>query len=101
VCWQDCYFWATHSGVELDLLVVRGRKRLGFEFERTSSPRLTRSMCQARATLGLAELWVVYPGPESFPMADKVSALALGRLETDLDPLCEARPWMRNGGSKV
>jgi hypothetical protein len=27
--------WATHAGAELDLLVVRDRRRVGFEFKRT------------------------------------------------------------------
>ena len=27
----EAHFWATHAGAELDLLVVRGRRRLGFE----------------------------------------------------------------------
>jgi len=38
------YFWATHAGAEIDLLVVRGRTRLGFEIKRTTAPTVTRSM---------------------------------------------------------
>jgi predicted AAA+ superfamily ATPase len=41
---DECYFWATHTGAELDLLWIRGRKRLGFESKRTVAPKLTRSM---------------------------------------------------------
>ena len=40
----ETYFRATHSGAKLDLLVIRGRHRLGFEFKRADSPRVTRSM---------------------------------------------------------
>jgi uncharacterized protein len=85
--WNDCYFWATHGGAELDLLVVRGRRRLGFEFKRTSSPALTRSIHVATEDLGLESLHLVYPGPETFRLAKTVRALSLRRLEVDLEPL--------------
>jgi len=49
--WEECFFWATHSGAELDLLWVRGRRRWGFEFKRTSSPRLTGSL---RTAIGIS-----------------------------------------------
>jgi uncharacterized protein len=49
---EECFFWATHSGAELDLLVIRGSKRIGFEIKRTSSPRLTPSMRNAISDLG-------------------------------------------------
>jgi hypothetical protein len=58
--WRDCYFWATHQGAELDLLVVRGRKRRGFEFKRTSAPALTRSMHIAMTDLRLDSLDVIH-----------------------------------------
>ena len=41
---DECFFWATHAGAELDLLVVRGRRRWGFEVKRTSAPTITPSM---------------------------------------------------------
>ena len=45
---EECYFWAAHAGAELDLLVVRGRRRLGFEVKRTTSPAANRSLRSAR-----------------------------------------------------
>ncbi|MEK7443466.1 MAG: ATP-binding protein, partial [candidate division NC10 bacterium] len=59
---RECHFWATHGGVELDLLVVRGRRRLGFEFKRTSGPSVTRSMHVALADLRLERLDVIHAG---------------------------------------
>jgi hypothetical protein len=84
----EAYFWATHAGADLDLLVVRGRRRLGFEFKRTSSPTVTRSMQIARADLRLEELLVVHAGAESFPMAAGIRAVALRRLLREV-PLLE------------
>ncbi len=84
---SNCHFWATHAGAELDLLVVHGRKRYGFEFKRTSSPRPTPSMKSARKDLKLTRLDVVYPGEETYPLAPKTRALPLRRLLADLKPL--------------
>ena len=79
--------WATQSGAELDLLVARGRRRLGFEFKRTVAPRLTRSMHIAKNDLRLTSLDVVHAGDETFDLATGFRALALKRLLNDLKPL--------------
>jgi hypothetical protein len=84
---EQCFFWATHAGAELDLLVVQGSRRLGFEFKRTSTPRRRKSMYVAMADLGLERLDVIYPGEETFPMAEKIRAVGLSRLLTDVEPL--------------
>ncbi len=85
--WDECYFWATHQGAELDLLVVRGRKRLAFEFKRTTAPRTTSSMRIAMDDLGLPSLRVVHLGDHTFPMAEKITAVAFRDLEANLRPL--------------
>lgn len=83
----ECFFWATHAGAELDLLVVRGRKRLGFEIKRTAVPRITPSVRSALEDLALERLDIVHAGEETFPLAPRVRALALSRLLEDLKPL--------------
>jgi len=84
---EECFFWATHAGAELDLLVVRGARHWGFEFKRTVAPRLTRSMHTAITDLHLEHLEVVHAGEQTFPLAATVRALALSRLLDDLSPL--------------
>ena len=83
----ECYFWATHGGAELDLLVIRGRKRWGFELKHSALPRMTRSMHSALADLSLDRLDVVHTGEHTFPLKDKTRALALTRLKEDLSEL--------------
>lgn len=90
---EECFFWATHAGAELDLLIVRGKRRLGFEVKRTSSPRLTPSMRSALADLGLQRLYVIHAGEHSFDMGKKVSAIAFHRFQDDLAPLTSV--WKR------
>ena len=84
---SECYFWAAHSGAELDLLIVRGRQRLGFEFKRTSSPGLTPSMRSALKDLRLLRLDVIYSGEKTFPMADRIRAVPLRNILTDIKPM--------------
>lgn len=81
-----CWFWRTHTGAELDLLVTAGTRRLGFEFKRTSAPKLTRSIHVALEDLGLERLDVVYPGSRTFLLHARVRALPLARVWLDLDP---------------
>ncbi len=73
----DCYFWATHNDAELDLLIVKGSKRSGFEFKFTEAPRLTKSMRIAQEDLKLDELTVIYPGQHRFPLANGIEACGL------------------------
>lgn len=84
---DECYFWRTHEGAELDLLIVRGGRRFGFEFKRTDAPRVTPSMRHALADLALDSVDVVHAGTETFPLAPKVRAVAAERLLLDLKPL--------------
>ena len=81
---EECFFWALHTGAELDLLVVRGRHRLGFEVKLTDSPSVTPSMRSALEHLELDRLDVIHAGVETFPLAPKVRALSLRRLCADL-----------------
>jgi predicted AAA+ superfamily ATPase len=84
---DECYFWGTYSGAELDLLVVRGTQRLGFELKRTVAPTVTASMRVAVDSLRLKRLDVVHAGQRTGDLSKGIRALALERLLTDLEPL--------------
>ena len=81
---DECYFWATHAGAELDLLVMRGVKRFGFEIKRTSIPRVTPSMRSALADLGLESIDLVHAGDRTFPLAERIRAVAFSRMFEDI-----------------
>ena len=77
---RDAYFYATHSGAELDLLIVRGSRRFGFEMKVADAPAATRSMHVVLEDIGLERLFVVHPGTRSYELQDRISALALRDL---------------------
>ena len=93
---EECFFWATHAGARLDLLVIRGTRRVGFEIRRTTSPSTTRSMHAAIETLRLDRLDVVHAGENTFPLRDRIRAVAFGRLDRDLEPLACVSPRTRS-----
>lgn len=77
---DEAYFWATHQGAELDLLMLRGTQRVGVEFKRGDVPTVTKSMRIAAEDLRLDALYVVYPGAHRFKLADGIEAVPLWAL---------------------
>jgi uncharacterized protein len=77
---DEAYFWATHAGAELDLLMLKDGRRVGVEFKRSDAPTLTPSMRSALADLELDALYVVYPGTRRYHLADRTEAVPLTAL---------------------
>jgi len=81
---REAHFWGVHAQAELDLLVMRRGKRLGFEFKYGDAPTLTRSMEIASADLKLDSLVVVYPGSRSYRLAKNVKVLPLNEARSSI-----------------
>ncbi len=77
---DEAYFWATHNGAELDLLLIKNGKRIGLECKRADAPRITPSIKIALADLELDRLLVIYPGNRCYSLAEQVEALSLTEL---------------------
>ena len=84
---EQCFHWSTHTGAKVDLLIVDGTRRYGFEVKRSESPRLTRSMRSAMDTLKLDQLDVVHAGTTSYQLAPGVRAVPLAELADALRPV--------------
>jgi predicted AAA+ superfamily ATPase len=74
---DEAYFWATHQGAELDLLLFRGGRRFGVEVKRADAPQRTRSMEIALQDLRLERLAVIYPGSRRYPLGPRIEAVPL------------------------
>jgi len=77
---RDAYFWATHAGAELDLMVTIGGKRHGFEFKYADAPGRKRSMHIAIEDLGLEHLWIIYPGDQRYALDVKITVIPLEEI---------------------
>jgi len=84
---EECFFWSTYQGAKLDLLVVRGKRRIGFEMKRSEAPEVTKSMQIAMADLGLDELVVLHGGKHSWSMGKRMRAVAAGAIQDEIAPL--------------
>lgn len=74
---RQCYYWRTHTGAEIDLVVDEGDSLRGFEIKLSSAPRLSPSMTTALRDLGLRRIDVIHAGKESYPLAKDVHAVTL------------------------
>ena len=79
---MENHFWATHGGAELDLFFMHRGRRMGIEFKFQEAPKATKSMWIALETLALDHLWVVNPGPHTYPVDEKITVLSVGELVT-------------------
>jgi len=77
---DQAYFWATHQGAELDLLLFKNGRRLGIEVKRADAPTLTPSMRSALADLKLEQLIVLYPGSQAYELEPRVRVLPIDAL---------------------
>ena len=81
---RHCYFWATHSGAEIDFIVYKGGILRGFEIKRTSSPKTTPSMQNALDDLNLKEIDVIHAGSRTYPLKKGIRAVAANRILEDI-----------------
>lgn len=77
---ERLFFWATHSGAEVDLFWQDDGKAWAVECKYADAPVLTKSMRSALADLSLEHLWVVYPGTTRYALHPKVTVLPLADL---------------------
>jgi predicted AAA+ superfamily ATPase len=78
---DEAYFWGTHGGAELDLLLVKDGHRLGVEVKRMDAPRISPSMRNALEDLKLERLTVIYPGNRRYRLAEEIEVVPLTELE--------------------
>ncbi len=77
---DDVYFWATHGGAELDLLLFKDGRRFGVEIKRMDAPRMTQSIRTALEDLNLEHLTVIYPGERRYRLSEQVEAMPMAEL---------------------
>ena len=77
---DEAYFWATHQGAEIDLVLVKQGRMFGVECKRVDAPKMTLSMKIAMADLKLDRIAVVYPGPDRYAITDHVEAVPLAEV---------------------
>lgn len=72
---DDYWFWRTHNGAEVDLIIQKNTKKIGFEVKRSDAPKMTPSLRAGIEDLGLEKIYVIYPGKISYPIHEKVTVV--------------------------
>jgi len=88
---DEAYFWATHNGAEIDLILVKDGRKYGVECKRTDAPKLTASMRTAIDELKLKWISVIYPGSSRYNLAPRISAVPLKSIVGGLDAIFPAK----------
>ncbi len=88
---SDAYFWATHSGAELDLFFLHRGRRYGVEAKYSEAPKISRSMRAAIKDLSLDHLWIIYPGKHRYPVDNRITAWPLHEI-ADLSDQVNGKP---------
>jgi len=73
----EAFFWATHTGAEIDLFFLYQGRRYAIEVKFNEAPKVTKSMRAAARDLALDHLWIVYPGVHNYPVDEKISVWSL------------------------
>jgi len=77
---EDCYYWRTQAGAEIDLIIDRPKKPLGFEFKASQSPKLEKGSMVAMKDLELDHLYVLFPGAHRIELAEHATAIPIRQL---------------------
>ena len=80
--YDEAFFWATHQGAEIDLILRKGGRLSGVECKRKDAPKVTPSIRNALEDLSLEQVAIVYPGPKRFPLTDRVEAVPFQEVAT-------------------
>lgn len=74
------FFYRTSSGVEIDLILQRGLKRIAVEFKASKSPSLSKGFYIALKDLNIDEAYIIAPVDESYKIKENVTILPLSQF---------------------
>jgi uncharacterized protein len=77
-------FYRTAAGTEIDAVVERGGRRIGFEAKFSSAPKPTKGFWQAIEDLRLEQAYVVAPITAPYPLAANVEVIPVTHLTQQL-----------------
>jgi hypothetical protein len=84
---NEAYFYKTHAGAELDLLIKHKGRNFGFEIKYQDAPSLSKSMIQVFHDLNLEKLWVIYPGKERYTLKENIEVLPFKMIQHALSKM--------------
>lgn len=74
---HDGYFFRASSGVEIDLILEKGRTRTAVEFKASTAPAVGEGFRRALDDLRIDKAYVVAPVASPYPLRENIQALSL------------------------
>lgn len=84
---DESFFWSTHQGAEIDLVMRKNTRLYGLEVKRGDAPRKTPSMQIAMDNLDLEKIVVIYPGERRYMISARMEAVPLREIIGGWDAL--------------
>jgi len=81
---EEVFFYSTHSGAEVDLFWQWGGRNYAVEVKFSDKPRISRSLTTSINDLQIDKAWIIYPGDTVIPINEKVSAIPVTSIESEL-----------------
>lgn len=77
----DLFFYRTHAGAEVDLVLVKGLQALScIEIKLTATPSVSKSLSSCISDLGTTRNFIITPKSEDFPLRRDLRACSLERF---------------------
>jgi uncharacterized protein len=74
------YFYRTHAGAEIDLLLKTSKELIAVEIKRSLAPKISRGFYETIKLLDIDHSFVIYPGTETYRLKDNIIAISLGNF---------------------
>lgn len=70
--WRS-FFYRRSDGVEIDLILSKGQRRVAVEFKASIAPKLTKGFFKAVDDLNIEERWLIAPVTDAYPISGDVT----------------------------
>jgi predicted AAA+ superfamily ATPase len=86
------YYYRTHNGAELDLVLERnGKPIIGFEMKFSSSPVVSKGMLISMSDLGISKGFIITPSDNYFKVNSQITVMSLRDFLEEMKGMTEFR----------
>ncbi len=74
--WESGFF-RTSNGIEIDLILEKGNRRIAIECKASTAPKVTQGFYSALEDLKIQEAWIIAPVDNTYPLKENVFVTSL------------------------
>ena len=77
--WEP-FFYRTAAGTELDVVLIRGNRKMAFAFKASTTPHVAKGFWNGLKDPKIAQAWIIAPIDAGYPLRDNVRICPLSEL---------------------